>query len=82
MFEKMLLNQLSEKLGRKIEADTCKMNQMTGEIEIRNLRVYNESGTQIQITLESGTATLDIADLIQQKFTIKHAQVDSLHITR
>jgi len=82
MFEKMLLNQLSAKLGRKIEADTCNMNQMTGEIEIHNLRVYNEAGTEVQVTLESGTAKLNMIDLMQQKFTIEHAQVDSLHITR
>lgn len=82
MLENMLLDQLSRKLGRKIEADVFKMNQFTGEIELGNLKIYNESGTEVQVTLESGRASLNVMDLMQKKLTIEHAQIDSLHIKK
>jgi len=80
MFDNFILEQISKKVGRKIEADECSMNQMTGEIIIRNLRVYNPEGTQIQATLESGHAKLNVMDLFQKKVTVENAEISSLKV--
>jgi len=82
MFDNFILDQISKKVGRKIEADECSMNQMTGEITIRNLRVYNQGGTEVQATLESGHAKLNVMDLFQQKVTVEHAEIDSLKVSK
>lgn len=83
MLEKLLLSQLSNKIGRKIEAEDLKFNQFTGEIEIRNLVVYTDmAGTEVLARLEEGHAKLNVADLMQKSVTINSASVENLTIKK
>lgn len=83
MFENMLLDQLSKKLGKKVTAEELKFNQFTGEIEIKNLVVYNDmEGTGVLATLASGHAKLNVSDLLQKKVNISFASVDNLSVNR
>lgn len=83
MFEKILLSQLSNKIGKKIDAEELKFNQFTGEIEVRDLVVYTDmSGTQVLARLESGRAKLNVADMMQQKVNITSASIEYLSINK
>lgn len=83
MFEQMLLNQLSAKLGKKIEAEELKFNQFTGDIELKKLVVYTDmTGTEVMMTLESGRAKLNVSDLLQKKVNINFASVENLSVKK
>ena len=83
MLEQMLLNQLSSKLGKKIEARELKFNQFTGEIELQDLVVYTDlSGTEVLLTLERGHAKINVGELLQKKVNISFASVDNLSIKK
>lgn len=83
MLEQMLLNQLSDKLGKKIEAEKLNFNQFTGDIELENLVVYKDrEGTEVMLTLERGRAKVNVGDLLMKKVNIAFASVDNLSVVK